>query len=88
MVLTVYCFSLKMRRTCGSTQVCSLSRLEPGLHIVVTIAEHACESCSKEGFKAVNITYISLCLCSGKKYQNILVAKLTLFGDNLKSFSK
>ena len=33
-----------MRRTCGNTRqslVCSLSRLKPGLHIVVTIAEHA-----------------------------------------------
>ena len=41
--LTVYCFSLKMLRTCGSTQACSLSRLKPGLHVVVTIAEHACD---------------------------------------------
>ena len=32
--------------------------------------------------------FLSLSLCSGKKYQNILVTKLTLFGDNLKSLSK
>ena len=31
-----------MRRTCGDTQVCSLGRLKPGLHIVLTIAEQAC----------------------------------------------
>ena len=39
-IATMYCFSLKMRRTCGNTQGCSLSRLKPGLH--VTIAEQAC----------------------------------------------
>ena len=43
--IPVYCFSLKMRRTCWNTKeflVCSLSRLKPGLHIVVTIAEDTC----------------------------------------------
>ena len=29
--------------------------------------------------------FLSLCLCSSKRYQNILVTKLNLFGDNLKS---
>ena len=43
----MYCFSLKKCGIpdCGNTQeflVCSLSRLKPGLHIVATIAEHAC----------------------------------------------
>ena len=32
--------------------------------------------------------FLSLCLCSSKKYRNILVAELTDFGDNLKSLSK
>ena len=33
-------------------------------------------------------TFLSLCLCISKRYQNILVTKLTLFGDSLKSLSK
>ena len=43
-----------MRRTCGNTQefsVCSLSRLNPALHIVVTIAEHACDHVLKRVLK-------------------------------------
>ena len=34
-LITVFCFSLKMRRTCGNTQevfVCSLNRLSPVVH--------------------------------------------------------
>ena len=48
---TVYCFSLKMRPTWGNTQVCSLSRLKPGLHIVVTIAEQTCDHVLKSVLK-------------------------------------
>ena len=40
----MYCFSLQNAAyTCRNTQVCGLSRLKPGFHVVVTIAEHACD---------------------------------------------
>ena len=62
-----------MRHTCGNTQVCSLNRLKPGLHIVETIAEQACDHVLKRVLKlliyrletfVVNYKYLlSLQLC-------------------------
>ena len=40
-----------MRHTCGDTQVCSLSRLKPCLHVVVSIAEHVCDHVLKRVLK-------------------------------------
>ena len=47
----VYCFLLKVRRTCGNAQVCGLSRLKLGLHIRVTITEQACDPVLKRVLK-------------------------------------
>ena len=59
--ITVYCFIIKMRRTCGNTQACSFSRLNPGLHIVVTIAEQACDHILRRVLKLfVNIPFANI----------------------------